>query len=63
MASHWSTWQAARVEVAQEDKEIQRQKDNPMEDKVVERMVEKTNVETEESTTGPLPVLNRPDPS
>ena len=38
VASHWSTWQAARVEVAQ-DKEIQRQKDDPMEEKVVNRMV------------------------
>ena len=62
VASHWSTWQAARVEVAQ-DEEIQRQKDDPMEEKVVNRMVEETNVERQESTAGPLPALNRPDPS
>ena len=62
VASHWSTWQAARVEVAQ-DKEIQRQKDNPMEEKVVNRMVEETNVERQEGTSVPLPALNRPDPS
>lgn len=43
VASHWSTWQAARVEVAQE-REIQRQKDEPIEEKVVERIVEKTDV-------------------
>ena len=53
VASHWSTWQAARVEVAQ-DKEVQRQKDHPMEEKVVNRMVEETNVERQESTSGPL---------
>jgi hypothetical protein len=44
VAGHWSSWQAARVEVAQE-KEIQRQKDDPMEDKVVAKMVEQTDVE------------------
>jgi hypothetical protein len=47
VAGHWSSWQAARVEVAQEQ-EIQRQKDEPMEDKVVARMVEKTDVEESE---------------
>ena len=52
VASHWSTWQAARVEVAQ-DKEIQRQKDNPTEEKVVNRMVEETNVERQEGTNSP----------
>jgi hypothetical protein len=46
VSGHWSAWQAARVEVAQE-KELQRQKDEPMEDKVVERIVEKTNVQPE----------------
>lgn len=45
VAGHWSSWQAARVEVAQE-KEIQRQKDEPMEDKIVEKIVEKTDVES-----------------
>ncbi len=49
VSGHWSAWQAARVEVAQE-KEIQRQKDEPLEDKVVERIVEKTNVEGAQST-------------
>ncbi len=44
VSGHWSAWQAARVEVAQE-KEIQHQKDEPMEEKVVDRIVEKTNVE------------------
>ncbi len=46
VSGHWSGWQAARVEVAQE-REIQRQKDDPMEDNVVARMVEKTDVQPE----------------
>ena len=44
VSGHWSSWQAARVEVAQEQ-EIERQKKEPIEEKVVARMVEKTNVE------------------
>lgn len=43
VAGHWSSWQAARVEVAQE-REIQRQQDDPLEDKVVEKIVEQTDV-------------------
>jgi hypothetical protein len=44
VSGHWSAWQAARVEVVQE-REIQHQKDEPMEEKVVKRIVEKTDVE------------------
>jgi hypothetical protein len=44
VSGHWSTWQAARVEVAQEE-ELQRQKDEPVEDLVVEEIVEETDVE------------------
>jgi hypothetical protein len=44
VAGHWSSWQAARVEVAQE-REIQKQLDHPMEDKVVDKIIEKTEVE------------------
>lgn len=44
VAGHWSSWQAARVEVAQE-REIQRQKDEPVEEKVVAQMVKETDVE------------------
>lgn len=43
VSGHWSAWQAARVEVAQE-KELQRQLDNPVEDRVVSKIVEKTDV-------------------
>src|SRR5512142_1469955 len=43
VAGHWSSWQAARVEVAQE-REIQKQCENPIEDKVVEKIIEETEV-------------------
>ena len=43
VAGHWSSWQAARVEVAQE-REIQKQRDEPIEDKVVDRIVERTEL-------------------
>jgi uncharacterized membrane protein len=43
VAGHWSSWQAARVEVEQEReaKELER---NPVEDRVVKKMVEATEV-------------------
>jgi hypothetical protein len=46
VSGHWSTWQAARVEVTQEQ-EIQRQKEHPIEENIVERLVDETNVERE----------------
>ncbi len=44
VSGHWSAWQAARVEVAQVAEEAERQ-EHPIEDRVVERLVEATNVE------------------
>jgi hypothetical protein len=44
VSGHWSAWQAARVEVAQQ-KELQRQETDPMEEKIVDRLVQKTTVE------------------
>jgi hypothetical protein len=44
VASHWSTWQAARVEVTQ-GTEAQELIDNPVEERVVEKMVAETTVE------------------
>ncbi len=44
VAGHWSTWQAARVEVTQET-EAQRLLDNPVEERVVEKMVAETTVQ------------------
>jgi hypothetical protein len=46
VSGHWSTWQAARVEVTQEQ-EIQKQKQHPIEENIVERLVDETNVERE----------------
>jgi hypothetical protein len=43
VAGHWSTWQAARVEVTQE-REIEKQEQEPLEDKVVDKIVEDTDV-------------------
>jgi hypothetical protein len=44
VSGHWSTWQAARVEVTQQQ-ERQELLDNPVEERVVERMVAETTVE------------------
>jgi hypothetical protein len=43
VSGHWSAWQAARVEVAQA-REAQRLRDEPVEEKVVEKIVEETDV-------------------
>ncbi|MDQ1476272.1 MAG: hypothetical protein QOE62_1501 [Actinomycetota bacterium] len=44
VAGHWSTWQAARVEVTQREEAEEREK-RPVEEKVVEAMVDNTNVQ------------------
>jgi hypothetical protein len=44
VSGHWSAWQAARVEVAQQE-EIERQKREPVEEKVVDRLVEDTDID------------------
>jgi len=44
VSGHWSAWQAARVEVAQQ-RDIERQRAEPIEDKVVARLVQETDVE------------------
>jgi hypothetical protein len=43
VSGHWSAWQAARVEVAQE-RQNEKQRDEPVEDKVVDKIVEKTDL-------------------
>ena len=48
VAGHWSSWQAARVEVAQE-REVRKQREDPMEDKVVNKIIEKTEVNPQEA--------------
>jgi hypothetical protein len=42
-SGHWSAWQAARVEVAQQ-KEADERDANPIEDRVVEKIVADTEV-------------------
>lgn len=44
VSGHWSAWQAARVEVTQQAEEAERQL-NPVEERVVEKLIESTNVE------------------
>jgi hypothetical protein len=44
VSGHWSAWQAARVEVEQE-RQADEQAANPMEQKVVEAIVEKTEID------------------
>jgi uncharacterized membrane protein len=43
VAGHWSSWQAARVEVGQ-DREAEQQRQDPIENKVVNKMIEATDV-------------------
>lgn len=44
VSGHWSAWQAARVEVAQQAEEAERQA-NPIEQRVFEKLVESTTIE------------------
>ena len=44
VSGHWSAWQAARVEVAQEE-ELKRQKEDPVEERVVQKVLDETDVE------------------
>jgi hypothetical protein len=43
VSGHWSAWQAARVEVAQQ-RETERQHAEPLEEKIVDQLVAKTDV-------------------
>ena len=44
VSGHWSAWQAARVEVAQQAEEAERER-NPVENRVVEKIIEQTTVD------------------
>jgi cell division protein FtsB len=44
VAGHWSTWQAARVEVEQQ-REYEELEANPTEERVVEALLEQTTLE------------------
>ena len=43
VSGHWSTWQAARVEVTQQEEAAAREKED-LADDVVEKVIEKTDV-------------------
>ncbi len=49
VASHWSTWQSARVEVTQQQEATEREQ-HPVEEKVVDQIVERTDL-------NPAPVI------
>jgi hypothetical protein len=44
VSGHWWAWQAARVEVRQ-DEEARRAAEEPVEERIVDRLVEQTNVD------------------
>jgi hypothetical protein len=48
VSGHWSTWQAARVEVSQQE-QIDKEAKHPVEERVVEKIVEQTDVETNQT--------------
>ena len=50
VSGHWSTWQAARVEVTQQEQAAERDK-HPVEEKVVDALIDQTNVEPATSET------------
>ena len=43
VSGHWSTWQAARVEVTQQEEAAERER-HPIEDKVVSKIVSETEI-------------------
>jgi len=47
VSGHWSTWQAARVEVSQQE-QARKEAASPVEERVVEKLVEQTDVEPAE---------------
>jgi hypothetical protein len=51
VSGHWATWQAARVEVTQQ-KQVDEIAENPVEDKVVEKIVKETSVEPADGRRG-----------
>jgi len=52
VSGHWSTWQAARVEVTQQ-KEAEEREQNPVEERVVDKLVSETEISA--ATNGPAP--------
>jgi hypothetical protein len=45
VSGHWSAWQAARVEVRQNEEAARRCEETPVEERIVDRLVDETTVE------------------
>lgn len=45
VSGHWSAWQAARVEVAQQE-QVEAEAVDPVEHRVVERIIERTEIDS-----------------
>ncbi len=50
VSGHWSAWQAARVEVEQQ-REAEAQQTHPVEERVVEKLVQETEIEPAHSAS------------
>jgi hypothetical protein len=50
VSGHWAAWQAARVEVAQQ-RQMEAQESDPVEKRVVERLVRETEIQPREATS------------
>ena len=48
VSGHWAAWQAARVEVAQQE-QLDREQEEPVEKRVVDRLVDETELGPDES--------------
>ena len=48
VSGHWAAWQAARVEVAQQE-QLDREEEEPVEKRVVDRLVDETELQPDES--------------
>lgn len=48
VSGHWSAWQAARVEVSQEQ-QIEKEAASPVEDRVAKKLVAETSLESSET--------------
>ena len=59
VSGHWSAWQAARVEVAQQEEAKQREAD-PLEEKVVKELVNRTTIEAADASSN-APTATNPE--
>jgi hypothetical protein len=50
VSGHWSAWQAARVEVAQQA-EAEKREEDPIEERVVDQLIERTTIAPATETT------------